>query len=167
MEEGFQYVPVAPNCGFRTFDVFRSGGLRRVATDELLPRDLVAPPAFQVHSVVRRANEDEGHTIYDIELGVGGELLMHKLRESELRKNLRDVVKSSMDTATYARFALGHKFPDKVRPFGVQDPAMFIQDYLEQLAVAMADDKFPVSTATFVNGFLLGGLLEDRGGDSD
>jgi len=159
MQEAFQVHPNAPNCGFRVFDIEPSGRTLHASTGSWLEETDLSDPAFQVFSVVQKEKRVNGHHLYDIELGVGDETFVCSKRESELREGLRDMVRRSMPSEVCERYRLRGRFP-RWSPVGHADPSIYIQDYLEQLAVAMGDGAFDAVLARRIDAFLLGGRLE-------
>lgn len=161
MDEGFGYTPNAPNCGFRVFDVARNGKLLRVATGEHVHVGLLAEPDFYVLAVVPHEHQENMYSLYNVELRVGDHRFTLVVRESELRANVLDVVREGLAAEEYIRLGLGGKFPDMVR-LPVMEQSMYMQDYLQQLAIAMGDEAFPISLAQQIDNYLLGGLLANN-----
>mmetsp|Transcript_23605 Transcript_23605/g.67668 ORF Transcript_23605/g.67668 Transcript_23605/m.67668 type:complete len:451 (-) Transcript_23605:58-1410(-) len=158
MQEAFGYRPNAPNCGFRAFDIDPNGRTRRVADSEWVEDPNLREPMFHVLSVVQQSSRVDGHLLYDIELSVGYENFVFVARESELRERLHDLVASSMSAEAYERLRLRGLFP-RYAPLGRSDPAIYIQDYLEQLAIAMSDPAFDRRLVRQIDKYLLGGRL--------
>lgn len=159
MGEGFGFS-TAPNCGFRVFDIAPGGATLHVSTGVWMDDDgSLADPIFKVYAVTRRDLRIDGHHVYDVELGVGMQAFMQTVRESQLRTAVHDVVKAQLPPETYARLRLGGKFPryGRISP----DPSIHIQDYLEQLAIAMGDCGFARALAMHVDQHLLGNRLFD------
>jgi len=160
MEEGFGYRPAAPNCAFRAFDVAPGGATLHISSNAWLEDSTVPDPVFQVYAVVRNESRSAGHHVYDVELGLGLETFTKTFRESQLRTTVHDVVKERLPRDTYSLLRLAGKFP-RHAPCGrvPPDPSIHIQDYLEQLAVAMGNCGFAGGLARHVDEALLGGRL--------
>jgi broad specificity phosphatase PhoE len=160
MQEAFQFIPNAPNCGFRVFDVEPGGRTLHVSSGVWLEENDLTTPAFSVSSVTQQGKRVDGHLVYDIELRVGDDVFACSKRESELREGLHDMVRSSMTSEAHERFRLSGLFPrSSLIGRHHRDPSINIQDYLEQLAVAMGDSAFDADVARRVGDFLLEGRL--------
>ncbi|CAJ1352157.1 unnamed protein product [Effrenium voratum] len=162
MQAAFDYQPHPPNCAFRVYDVDRSGRARHVAAEAWVASESLADPAFQVLSVVRLNEKVDGVTMFRVEIAVGQEEFYSDISENVLRDNLHDPVKEALPSELYDQFSLGGLFPswwswlNRART----DLSIYIQDYLEQLSVAMADVAFPKPCAKLVDELLLQGRLQ-------
>lgn len=159
MEEAFGYRPTAPNCGFRVFDITKGGATYWTSTNELVANHVVIP-SFVVHSVVPQPDRVDGHREYKLEIGVGTDIFSQAIRESQLRSDVYDQVKTRLSSELYAELRLNGKFPSRVRiNHSRSDPSIFLQDYLEELALAMSHVDFDANLIMQIDSVLLGGRL--------
>lgn len=163
MQTAFDYQPHPPNCAFRVYDLQRDGRCKHVARNEdVHPNHLLAEPRFAVCSVRRLPDKMNGSTVFRVEVDMDEGNFMLNLSENALREKLHDPVKAALSAELYERFGLAGLFPswwswlNRARA----DLSIYIQDYLEQLALAMGQEDFPWSVAELVHGVLLEGRVE-------
>lgn len=163
MQAAFDYQPHPPNCAFRVYDLQRDGRCKHVARNEdVYPHHLLAEPCFVVCSVRRRPDKMNGSTVFAVEVEMEEGHFMLNLSENALREKLHDPVKAALSAELYERFGLAGLFPswwswlNRARA----DLSIYIQDYLEQLALAMGQEDFPWSVAELVHQVLLEGRVE-------
>lgn len=171
MQAAFDYQPHPPNCGFRVYDLQRTGVATHVARGQAVVRpDLLVDPAFEVLSVRRLPEKANGNTVFRVEVLVAQQEFFSDISENVLRERLHDPVKEGLSPELYEKYGLSGLFPswwswlNRARA----DLSIYIQDYLEQLALAMGDDGFPPTLAELVNQLLLQGHLgqeEQREGE--
>jgi len=162
MEEAFSCCPTPPNCGFSAFDVRPCGATMRLTTGEWLvePRTTPVEPLFEVLSVIQQNNQQSGSNMYDIELKVGSECWTVNTTERDLRTDIYDFVCTSLPQDLDSAYQLAGKFPTRMRiTSDLSDPSIYIQDYLEQLAIATCEKSFPPTLRAHIDRYLLGGRL--------
>lgn len=150
LENCFDSHPSPPNCSFRVYDIAEDGGAVHVATQEKVKCSniLLHKPYFEVHMVRCHI----GHC--EITLGVDGECFSQTLSASELRSDIYDVVRKKLPPKDCSRLHLAKKIPKKIP---LSSGSLHIQDYLEQLAVAMVDPAFPHELLQYLDRCLLRG----------
>lgn len=161
MQTAFKYHPHPPNCAFRVYDVGRDGDAWHVASEDAIPSEFKLEPVFEVLSVVRLPTKVSGQTMHRLELSVGLQQFFVELSETALRDELHAKVKDGLSEDLYEKCRLSGLFPSwwswLNRPRG--DLSIYIQDYLEQLALAMAEPSFPEEIFELVDAGLLEGRL--------
>lgn len=164
MQAAFDYQPHPPNCAFRVYDLQRDGRCKHVArNEEVNPNHLLAEPRFAVCSVRRLPDKMNGSTVFGVEVDMEDGLFTLNLSENALREKLHDPVKAALSAELYERFGLAGLFPswwswlNRARA----DLSIYIQDYLEQLALAMGQEDFPWSVAELVHQVLLEGRVSE------
>ncbi|CAE7581445.1 unnamed protein product [Symbiodinium natans] len=161
MQTAFNYQPHPPNCAFRVYDVGQDGRAWHVASEEVIESEFPLEPVFEVLSVVRLPTKVSGQTMHKLELSVGSEVFFTELSEIVLRDQLHAKVKDGFSEELYEKFKLSGLFPSwwswLNRARG--DLSIYIQDYLEQLALAMAEPGFPEDIYELVDKRLLEGRL--------
>merc|ERR1712137_318629 len=125
---------------------------------------LLYKPHFEVHMVAEHKERIDNQVHYEVTSSVGGECFSHTLPASELRLDIHDVIREKLSSKEYQRLRLGRKFPCWR---WVGSMSLCIQDYLEQLAVAMVDPDFPQELVKHVDQCLFGGLLDVVLGNCD
>jgi len=171
MQAAFDYQPHPPNCSFRVYDLQRTGACKHVARNEEIPLrcQLLNDPRFEVWSVRRLPDKVNGSSVFRVEvsskdLGEVPVTFFSDMSENVLREKLHDPVKEALSAELYDRYGLAGLFPswwswlNRARA----DLSIYIQDYLEQLALAMGDEDFPQTMADTVWALLLEGRCENE-----
>eukprot|EP00913_Durusdinium_trenchii_P032104 g30063.t2 len=112
MQAAFDYQPHPPNCGFRVYDLQRTGVATHVARGQAVVRpDLLVDPAFEVLSVRRLPEKANGNTVFRVEVLVAQQEFFSDISENVLRERLHDPVKEGLSPELYEKYGLSGLFP--------------------------------------------------------
>lgn len=151
MEEGFGHTWSLPNCAFSVFDIEAGGrAFNRVREYSFDPP---VTPAFEVATVGQR--DRDGHSVINVEVLLDSTTYLREMRLSEMRASLSDVIEKGMPEVSYTHYQLNGTFPARGLSSKIK-PALSIQDWLEQLSVAMGDANFPAELAEHVKQWIRG-----------